>query len=336
MRVWDDLAARARGLSGRLLDRRLLEELGGARDLDGLASGLGRTTYAAHLPAARPSPAGMESGLRARVAGDLAILDRWGGPERRRPLAPVFEDLDRRSLRVLIRGAVAGAPSESRLRGTLATPGLPEDRLIRAARTSSLRVLAELLEGWDHPLAPALGPSPGRLGPDLFRIEAELSRVWADRAAEAAEGAEEDLETFVRETIDEENVRTVLARVGAPAGDREVPFLDGGRWLGSGRFHEALGSAGPEAAAARLRDAFREGPFRGEPASGEGGTWEERVLARRVEELMGRSRLRPTGPAPVLLFILRLRRELQGLRRAIWGLALGAPPGARLFREAAS
>jgi hypothetical protein len=49
-----------------------------------------------------------------------------------------------------------------------------------------------------------------------------------------------------------------------------------------------------------------------------------------VAALRREARHDPLGPAPVLLFLYRIRRQSAALGRLIWGADLGAPPSLRL------
>ncbi|NIP56859.1 MAG: hypothetical protein GWM92_01930 [Gemmatimonadetes bacterium] len=330
MTFWHDLASRARGLASHLLGADERREMAGVPDLAGLARALAPTPYGAHLATARPSPAGIEEALRRRAARDLGVLARWAGPSRIRLLSVVFEDVDRRSLRALVRGAAAGAPSDARLRATLATPGLPEARLREAARAPTPEVLAGLLERWDHPLAPAVGAGLGGARPDLFRVEIELSRLWTARSVEATRRKDPTLRGFVRDTVDEENLRTALARTRSPRGHGEPPFLVGGRWLERDVFGAAIGAGGPGQVREILGEALAGTPLGSVPGALEDRTLEEAILDVGISRTAGESRLRPGGPAPVLLFVLGLRREVRAIRRLAWAVELGAPVEERL------
>lgn len=334
MTFWDDLSARARGLAVHLLDPADLDEQAGAGDPSRLIALLVGTPYGEHLPGPRASALEVEDALRRRVARDLGVLARWAGPSRLRILAVLFEEEDRRSLRALARGAVAGVPAEVRMRGTIPTPLLPEDRLREAATTSSLEALAERLEAWEHPLAPAVVAESRRPGHDLFRLEVELFRLWVGRVVRAGRGDGSALRGFLEEAVDAENIRTVVARARSPAGAGKTPFADGGRWLEADAFREALRADGEEKAVRRLEEGLAGSPFQGVADGSRGtGALEEGLLERRLARMAERVRLQPVGPGTVLLFALRLRREVAALRRAIWGAVLKAPAGARVVRR---
>jgi len=337
MTAWDDLASRARGLGAHILDPAALQRMAASPDPGRLASGLRNTPYGPWIPVPRPAPSQLEDALRRRESDALQILARWAGPGRLRLLAPLFEDEDLRSLRVLLRAAVAGLPEEERTRGLLPTPGLPERRLEEASRAGGLGALAGLLGRWEHPLARAVaGPAQEealRAEPDLFRLEDTLTRAWATRVRDAVSGGPRELRTFVRETLDETNLLTASARVRSPAGASGTLFLDGGVWLGVDAFREAVETDDRDASAGRLRVALTGTPLEGLPPSGALFSLEEVVLTRAVERWRERARQGPVGPGPVVHFWLRLRREVRALRRLIWAGALGAPEEARSWTK---
>lgn len=323
---WEDLDARARGLGTHLLGRQKLEELAQAADLAELAVDLERAGYTPG-PAARGSPAALEAAVRRGAAARLRVLIRWAG-ERVRLLAALFEDEDRRSLRALLRGAVAGAPPESRLAGLLPTPELPERALRELARQPTPAAVADLLTAWGNPYGPPLREEASRPHPDLFHLESLLGREYAGRAVAASREGGRELSLFVREGIDLENAASALLLAGAGADvDPASCFLPGGRLLSVEPFLAAATAGDRREAARRLAHAFRRTPYaevfrRRHP---ETGSLEAGLLAARLRKQAEAARRRPLGPAPLLAYLLRLRAEVMDLRRLLWGVALGAP-----------
>jgi len=131
---------------------------------------------------------------------------------------------------------------------------------------------------------------------------------------------------FVRQGIDADNIATALLLVGARMeGDPVEYFVEGGTQLARGDFEGAARAPDRAQSAAllarvvresTLASALTEGPFTASAVAG-------RILAARVADLVRRSRLDPLTALPVLLFVLRLRREAELLRRALWSVALG-------------
>lgn len=348
-RRWEDLNARARGLSTHLLPDPELERLAGAADLELLARSL--------PPSLRP-PEGVPATARrldraaARAGGKrLELLARWAGPSRRRRLSAVFGETDRRCVRMLLRGAAAGLPPERKLDGVLPTPALPEPVLADAARADEpADVLAALVEA-GHPFAGALlhVTARGRHGTtDLFALETALSRVWARHAVQGA-GRDRGLRRFVARSVDLENAWTALLSPGslaepAPAADAEpVPgeggpdgergdlFLEGGATLDRAAFRAVLKTSDRGRRRQLLAEALAgtplAGPF-GDPGVSPADL-EARALDARVAEERRAARTDPLGPAPLLEYVLRLRRQVARLRRAVWGLEMEAPAALR-------
>lgn len=325
---WGDLNARARGLRSHLLDPPRLRGLARETRLPVLVRAIERAGYGP-APDTAGRPEGIELMLRRGAARRYRTLLRFARPARAGRLAVVFEDEDRRSLRAMVRGAAAGADPEARLAGLIPTPGLPERALAELARQESPARVAALLSAWNHPYAPALR-SAATSRPDLFRIEVALDRLFAARAARAAGRAGRALRRFVAETIDVENARAAMVLAGTGGDVRpEECFLAGGTAVPLPLFARAARASHPAAAltvlapcfsGTPLQAAFREG--RADPAS-----LGSSILGARIEGVRREARLDPVAPWPLLQFVLEQRAEIAALRRILWGLWLGAPPG---------
>jgi len=325
--VWGDLIARARGLGTHLLTTPQLAALARAPDLAALADGLRRHGYP--MGEETRSPADLEVAVRRVAGAQLGVLGRWAG-RRGETLAVLFEDEDRRSLRALLRGAVAGAPAEERVAGLLPTGALPAPALAELAHQTTPAAVAAVLTAWGNPYGSALLPEAGAAQPDLLKLEVRVNRTFAARALRAARhaGHRSPLVEHVRETIDLENAATALVLA---AGDRDVIpkdlFLAGGRRVTIAAFEQAIGAGEGPAAAHRLAAAFAgtliAGALEGSGADPAG--LERALLRARIVMRRRAARDAPLGPAPVLLYALRLRAQLLDLQRIIWGVALGAP-----------
>lgn len=346
---WEDLDARARGMSTRLLPEAELDRLAGLPDLEALVRALPAPL---RPPGEAPATARRVDRALGRAAGDrLGLLARWAGPSRRARLAVVFGEEDRRSLRILLRAAAAGLPTERRLDGVTATPDLPEGVLRRAARADDPAGVLAVVEDAGHPFGGLLPPATGR-GPhgatDLFALETALSRAWALRAVEGA-GRDRGLRRFVGRAVDLENAWTALfapgpTPAGPPDGDARggegeavAPgeeaglHLGGGSALPAGTFRDVTGTSDRARRRELLAEAFSGTPLGrafADPAAGAAGL-EARALDARIAEERWHGRRDPLGPAPLLEYVLRLRREVRSLRRVAWGLEMGAPAGAR-------
>jgi hypothetical protein len=101
-------------------------------------------------------------------------------------------------------------------------------------------------------------------------------------------------------------------------------FVDGGRHLGRREFVRAASSVDRHECAESLAHATRrtlfERPLREPPTTSAGVS--AGILEARIERLVRDSRIEPLSAFPVLLFVLRLRREARLVRRALWGTAL--------------
>lgn len=181
---WEDVNARARGLGTRLLERRALEALADAPDLPTLVEGLARVGIATGPVSGTADGAAVEAGIRAWGGGILRTLERWVGA-RKDALPLVFDDEDRRSIRALVRGAVARVPAGERLFGLLPTPALPSTALEQLATLASVEELAALLAVWRHPFAQAVAAAVGT-EPDLLAFDRALGAVARRRAEGAA------------------------------------------------------------------------------------------------------------------------------------------------------
>lgn len=324
---WEDLNARARGLSTHLLRRAGLEAAARSANVPSLAAELRQRGYPLE-EGSRASAAEVELAARRAAAARFATLVRWLGRTRTDALAVLVEDEERRSLRALIRGAVERAPAELRLAGLLPTPGLPERALGELARQPTPRAVASLLVAWRHPYGALL--FAGTTGPetDLFGLESALSRLFAERALRAARHAGRILERHVREVIDVENAFAALVLSGEPEGGRGPhDMLPGGRFVSAERFAAAIAGHDPGLAGRVLAEAFAGTPLAKAfaQAGTDPGGMERAVLRAQIAGLHGVALREPLSVAPLLEYALRLRAELLDVRWITWGVSLGAP-----------
>lgn len=323
--TWGDLNARARGLAAHLADEATLDVLAGAGEPARLSVELARRGLVDPDAVGTPTPEGLERALARRRGERLSLVARWAG-DRVRHLGAVFLDEDRRSVRALVRGALAGAPPVQRLAGLCPTPSLPSPALERLARERGLEGVAEGLEASDHPYAPRVRRLAGEVPPDLFRFELALAREFAG-LSEASWRAGR-VRDFRADTLDLENARTLL--LGEAFGDAPDPgsaFLEGGRILDAAAFDRLLAEPSAEARRDALAGAFA-GSFAG-PVLADPGVPDvelpRRILGARIRAERRAGRLEPHTAAPLLEYLLRLRAEAVVLRRLVWGAALGAP-----------
>lgn len=323
----DDVNARARGLGTHLLHAEALKALCRSPDLTTLAEALERAGLPRAAVEGGTSAAELELAVRRAAARRIEILVRWLG-DRSAALGVVLEDEDRRSLRAMLHGAVAGAAPEHRLAGLIPTPLLPERALEELAHQPNTGAIAALLVAWSHPYgSPLLGPASAA-EPDLFQLGTIVNRTYAARATATARAGGRALRAFTAETIDLENVMAALVLAAAPGDvDPRAAFLPGGWHVAEERFLRAVASANVELAAGELAGAFAGTRLRGaivrhrrDPVA-----LEEALLAARIRAQRDEARKSPLGPAPLLGYLLRLRAEATNLRAIIWGVALGVP-----------
>lgn len=322
---WEDLDARVRGLALHLLDRDAMAELAAAPDPASLQRALERHGF---LAAGDPADAAsLELAIRRWAARPVAILQRWLD-DREPLLRVVLEDEDRRSLRAIVRGAVAGAPPEQRLAGLIPTRSLPERVLEELARQADARAVAALLSSWHHPFgAPLLAAAAAGPEPDTFALELALDRTWAARATDGARRCRR-MRRIAAGAIDLRNARAAVTLAAEPQDQPvEAALLPGGRRVDRAHFVAAAQADGAAAAAALLAEALGSRTLAVvlRRHASEPGRLDDAILSWRIGRLARRIRLDPLGPEPVIHFLLRLRRQVVALRRVVWSAALGAP-----------
>jgi vacuolar-type H+-ATPase subunit C/Vma6 len=241
-----------------------------------------------------------------------------------------FEDEDRRSVRTVLRGAVAGSPARERLAGLLPTPGLPERALEQLASLAAPGEIAAQLAVWGHPFGPALLSASAADHPDLTRIELALHRCFAGRAVRGARQGGRALRVYVAESIDLLNAEAMLEL--AAGGHELVPqevILDGGRGLTRPVLAAAAGagSAARDLLASAVRGTDLAPMLEAISTAGELELLQARIAAWRRRALAD-----PVGIAPLLEYLLRLRAETVQLHWLIWSAALGMPPRDRARR----
>ncbi len=333
MTEWADLNARARGLSTRLLGRAALEGLAHSPDLTALSEALERRGYLIDA-AARGAPDAIELAARRVAASRLRTLRRWAGP-RSPALAIVFEDEDRRSISILLRGTVQHAPADLKLAGLLPTPALPERALEQLAHQPAPGAVAALLAAWKHPLGAALVPESGKPEVDLLRLEAILARTFFARSLETArsQGTRSVLFSYVQRLLDLHNAGTILTLSAEQHPSLVEMWIEGGKDLPRALGQRAVTAGNPAAAGAIVASGFgKTGLARAFAAhSADPVALEAALLKALIGELKASARRAPLSPAVVLGYALRLRAELLDIRRTVWGIPLGAPP--RLLAE---
>lgn len=321
---WDPVATRARGLATHLLDDEALRGLARAADRAELAAMLDSGPYREIVRRTGGGAEALERALTRHHAGRLAILVRWLTPDEG-VLAPVFLALDAEAVRRIARGILGGAPPEERIQDAIPTPTLGRKELALLATTESVGALVGLLRIWEHPLGAALAEEAEAPRPDPFRLEAALGRGLGRSLFEATRKGDRGLRAYAAEEIDGWNVGAALVLAGSDTEvDRRTLFVEGGSIIDADAFLDAASAPDKDRAEDVLAEAARGTPFE-RPLSARPSTpaaVDDRILDARIARLRGEIRRRPLGSAPVLWFVLRLRRERRALRHAIWRTSL--------------
>ncbi|MFW5947792.1 MAG: V-type ATPase subunit, partial [Gemmatimonadota bacterium] len=277
---------------------------------------------------ARPAVPGMDRALREREAYVLDLLLRRSREDLHR-LAALWAEDELRTLRVLIRGAAAGVPSERRLAGLSPPPGWDRSTLSEAARADGPRGVADALEAAGHPAAGGLRAAlESGAGADLIRLEAAAARAVLDRALRPARRVDPGLRALAADAVDLANAWTALLAPGwREEAEAEDLFLEGGRHLDSAAFRAAAAEDDAERRRLRVAEALSDGPLGGPFAdlAVPTGALERAVLRSRARAAARAALAAPLTAAPVIAFRLRLRAATVALRRIARGIGLGAP-----------
>jgi hypothetical protein len=317
-----DVAVRARGLQNHLYSRHALERLARSAGSGVLASALQGAGY---WPA--PSPRGVslsaaeaiDSSIEYGFARRLVVLASWLG-SRREIFAAVFEDEERRALRIRLRRLVSGGSRAGFDRpgaGLWALPRPLREQLERVEDLAGLlAALRRARSAYAQPIARALREQ----GEDLIALELALDRAFTSRARRGAARLGGRLLAWVADAIDLENAW------GAVVGGVES-FVEGGARLSRAQHAEIAGETSEDSRRRHLARVFRgttlsvvfDDPLVPLPAL------EVRATAARIAAERRAARVDPIGAAPILEFVMRLRAERADLRRINWGIAQGLP-----------
>ncbi|HEX6316947.1 MAG TPA: V-type ATPase subunit [Gemmatimonadaceae bacterium] len=321
MTVWVDVVARTRGLATRMLTPADVAELARTRDLRSLATTLA-TRRGRPAPEATLAPQDLDDAEARHTAAQLRILSRWIGA--RKALGMLYEEEDCRTLRALLRDAVAGMPAAEKLVGLIPTPSLPPRTMAQLAAAGSSASMAALLATHGHPYGPPLLAEATRQQPDLFRMEHAIVETWARRATRYAHRAGRAIRTYVQRSIDLANIWTMLlvTQYGFDD-DREELYIEGGKVVTRAAFTSHIAEPSRPAAQRQLDELVRRTPLAAATRPGPGA--EERVRVALAREQEALARRDPLGAAAVIVYWLRLRGERATVQRLIWSTAAGAP-----------
>jgi vacuolar-type H+-ATPase subunit C/Vma6 len=329
MTVWVDVVARTRGLSTRLLGPADAVALAHTRDLRQLAAALA-TRRGRAAPEGSPAPQEIDALEARHAAAQVRILGRWIGE--RSALRILFEEEDCRSLRALLRDAVARVSPDERRLGLVPTPSLPPRTLSQLAAAGSPASMAALLDAHGHPCGPALLAEATRQQPDLFRMEHAILETWARRASRYARRAGTAIRTYVQRNIDLANIWTILlVTEHGFDGARPDLYLEGGKLITRSAFTRIIAETSRAGASRQLDELVRRTPLAA--ATSTAPALEERLRAALAREQRELARRDPLGAAPVIRFWLRLRGERATVQRLIWATTAGAPESWRTRDE---
>jgi hypothetical protein len=321
-----DVVVRARGLGLHLLPRQTLERLArsaGSGVLVGAMEAAGYWSAPATGGVAQTAAEAIDTAIHHEFGRRLALLARWLG-ERRSLFCAVFEDEDRRAIRIRLRWLAAGGGAERSPADRFGLPRRLREGLSRARDVPELiRALAHNGSPYAEPMSAALRAQ----GEDTFALERALDSEFARRARRAAERLGGSLLRWVCDGIDLENAWDALL---ADAGG----FVPGGRRLASDQ-HAAIAREPDERTRRRrLSEIFARGALAAgfDDPRAPLADLEARVAAARIRELHGAARVDPLGAPPILLVVSRLRAERADLRCINWGIAQGVSPDAILAR----
>lgn len=327
------LFARAHGIGTHLLARQALEGLADATDPSAFARALARLGAAIEPAGDAPDASAIERAIRQTAARHLRTLGRWA---RREPgiLDIVRGDLDRRSLRALIRGAAEGAPASARLAGLVPTSRLPERVLTTLAGLPSPRAVVARLAAFRDPAAALLAPHVSTAQPELFAIDAALLADWARCAIAVARTEGPVVREHVARRVDIGNAQVALLVAGSHAIPPPGLFVDGGLAITATGFAAATGATSPRASLDALRR-ITAGTWLGTvltAAEPDVASVEREGLVRTMAHLQRLARVDPMSPAALLLTLSRIDAQTHDLRWLAWGAALRAPAALRRAR----
>jgi vacuolar-type H+-ATPase subunit C/Vma6 len=317
-----DVAVRARGLAGHLLSRSDLERLARISGSGVLARALEALGY---WPApSEGSVAGstadyIDAAIEHEIMRRLALLGRWLA-ERRGLFVGVFEEQERRALRIQLRRLAAGETHPLSHGARQVGFGLPRGMRDALERAGDIAGLLTALGRIGSPYAEPLQAALRSQGEDLLSLETTLDQTFAGRARRAAERQGGRLLSWVMDGIDLENAwGAVLEQTGG--------FVDGGCRLSRERHATIAREADDRQRRRQLAKVFARSSMSSifEDPDAPLAVLETRALRARIAAERSAARIDPIGPSPILECVMRMRAEHADLRRINWGIAVGMP-----------
>ncbi len=271
-----------------------------------------------------------ERALSRRFAGDVRATLHFLAGDRHEPvLRSVLGILDAWALKAVLRGVAVRAPVDDLVSLVAPTPSFDLAALVELCRQRDVKAVVDLLATWMSPLWPPLArawPDYSRRH-DLGALELALDRAVFARALAATKGAGRHrrlLRSVIATQIDLVNAATLLKLAGH--GEEPALFIVGGAALTAVRWHALARLAEP-----RLRAAlFALAPLRRLAPAGDPSKLSaldlEQLLARALRESVTRlARVEPLSLLVPLAFVLNRQAEIQHIRLALRGAALGVP-----------
>jgi vacuolar-type H+-ATPase subunit C/Vma6 len=261
----------------------------------------------------------VDAAIEHETSRRLALLGRWLA-ERRALFAGVFEEDERRALRIHLRRLATGDAHRPAQHAWGTGFGLSRRARDEFERAGDIAAFVSALRRIRSPYAEPLRAALRSRGEDLLALEMALDRAFAGRALRAAERLGGHLLSWVMDGIDLENAW------GAAVGQVDG-FVDGGLRLSRERHATIVGESNGRMRRRQLARVFARSALSTVFDDPEVplAALETRAVRARITAERRAARVDPIGPSPVLEFVMRLRAERADLRRINWGIAQGVP-----------
>lgn len=233
--------ARIRGMKGRLLDRKALDELILKPDLDSLIAALEKTPYKEDIEAAGIKYDGIyriEYALRENFTRTFNKILGFMDEEGERYLKVFLRQWDVQNIKTILRGKSIHATSDEILECMLPVGGLDEATLAEMIKQPDVKAVIDLMATWRVEYARPLTRAFSRYHEekDLIILESALDRYYYDSALGGiGKDTYNDKVTrgLLATQIDIINIKTALRMVRDRIGEEEAKrfFIDGGNRL---------------------------------------------------------------------------------------------------------
>lgn len=332
--------ARLRALHGKRFNRTAYERLLALPDLPAIVAFLRDRRYGRVLATIEREGSDLEwveEALRRHLSETFRWLIHISDAEPWPPVERLLGYWEIQNLKTVLRGRVAGIPSEEILSALMPTGLHDEAALAELSRQPTPRALTDLLVTWRDPYAGMFSNAlkgyrePG----DLFLVEIALDRFYfakvlpTRRSSRMSEGEEDPLSIFFSLVIDKTNWMTALKGVeGGIAPDELARYFIPGGGFSQSDFLQIAASRTLDEGMERFRKSFDGSDKHLEEGAGPIPLLSriERALDRRLLRMMRRSmRTDPLGAGSVLTVLLDQIREATNLRMILRGRAMSVP-----------